>query len=91
MTSFKLFGAALMLSAAFATPVFAQVAGLPELPGDYAYAPWSDNFGASLRENELTPPSGVVMAVQPPRVVVAQLSRPTRPHRAHHISSTRAQ
>jgi len=38
MTSFKLIGAALMLSAAFATPVFAQsAAGLPELPGDYAF------------------------------------------------------
>ena len=34
MTSFKLFGAALILSTAFATPVFAQVAE----PGDYAFS-----------------------------------------------------
>jgi hypothetical protein len=90
MTSFKLFGAALILSTAFATPVFAQVAGLPELPGDYAYAPWNDDFGASLPENAVTPPSAFVMAVQPPPVVVAQLTRPTLPHSAHHVSSTRA-
>ena len=34
MTTFKLFGAALILSTAFATPVFAQVAE----PGDYAFS-----------------------------------------------------
>jgi hypothetical protein len=70
MTSFKLFGAALILSTAFATPVFAQAAaGLPELPGDYAFFYPYDDFGPS--------------AVQPPRVV-AQLRRPTRPHRVQH-------
>src|ERR1700741_4819476 len=69
MTSFKLFGAVLILSAAFATPVFAQAsAGLPQLPGDYAFFYPNDDFGPS--------------AVQPPRVVVAQARRPTRPHRA---------
>ena len=45
MTSLKLVGAALMLSTAFATPVFAQsAAGLPELPGDYAFFSPSDDF-----------------------------------------------
>jgi hypothetical protein len=77
MTSFKLFGAVLMLSTASATPVFAQTAGagLPELPGDYAFFLPYDNF------------SPAVQAVQPPRVVVAAVGRPTHPHRAHHISS----
>ena len=72
MTSFKLFGAALILSTAFATPVFAQTAGLPELPGNYAFFFPNDDFGPS--------------AVQPPPVVVAQVRQPTRLHRAHHIS-----
>ena len=72
MTNFKLFGAALILLTAFATPVFAQTAGLPELPGNYAFFYPNDDFGPS--------------AVQPPRVVVARMGRPTRPHRAHHIS-----
>ena len=72
MTSFKLFGAVLTLSTAFAAPVFAQTAGLPELPGNYAFFYPNDDFGPS--------------AVQPPRVVVARMGRPTRPHRAHHIS-----
>jgi len=72
MTSFKLFGAALILSTAFATPVFAQSAGLPELPGNYAFFFPDDNFG---------PPT-----VQPPRVAAAEVSaaqvrRPVRPHR----------
>jgi hypothetical protein len=76
MTRFKLFGAALILSTAFATPVFAQAAaGLPELPGDYAFFYPKDDFGPS--------------AVQPELVVVAQVRLATRPHRAHH-SSTRA-
>ena len=73
MTSVKLFGAALILSGAFATPVFAQSsAGLPELPGDYAFFYPNDDFGPT--------------SVQPSRVVVARMGRPTRPHRAHHIS-----
>jgi hypothetical protein len=77
MTSFKLFGAALILSAAFATPVCAQaILGLPELPGNYAFFYPVDDFEPS--------------AVQPPRVVVAQVRRPTRPHRSHHTSSTGA-
>ena len=71
MTSFKLFGAALILSTAFATPVFAQTAGLPELPGDYAFFLPYDNF------------SPAVQAVQPVRV---NTGVPTRPHRAHHIA-----
>ena len=73
MSSFKLFGAALILSTAFATPVFAQSAGpgLPEMPGDYAFFLPYDNF------------SPTVQAVQPVRV---NTGVPTRPHRAHHIS-----
>lgn len=71
MTSLKLVGAALMLSTAFATPVFAQTAGLPELPGDYAFFSPIDDF------------SPAVQAVQPARVVVPEVRRPTRPRRAH--------
>jgi hypothetical protein len=67
MTSFKLIGAALMLSAAFATPVSAQsLSSLPELPGDYAFFSPQDDFGPA------------VQPVQPVQPV-----RPTRPHRAH--------
>ena len=70
MTSLKLVGAALMLSTAFATPVFAQTAGLPELPGDYAFFSPIDDF------------SPAVQAVQPGWVVSAG---GLRLHRAHHI------
>ena len=77
MTSFKLFGAVLTLSTAFAAPVFAQTAGLPELPGDYAFFLPYDNF------------SPAVQAVQP-GPVVGGLRPSTRPHRVHHISSARA-
>ena len=80
MTSFKLFGAALLLSTAFATPVFAQSAGLPELPGDYAFQFSGTDNWAFLSPSE--GPSGA-MAAQPGRVVVAQVRRPVRPHRAH--------
>jgi hypothetical protein len=73
MTKFKLFGAALILSTAFAAPVFAQTAGLPELPGNYAFFFPNDDFGPS--------------AVQPSSVAVAQLRRPVRLHRAHHVSA----
>jgi hypothetical protein len=83
MTSLKLVGAALTLSAAFATPVFAQsAAGLPELPGDYAFfnlAPDGD-----LRIGRAFAP-GDAVTVQPAPVVVAHAMRPVRPHRAHHI------
>jgi hypothetical protein len=61
----------LMLSTAFATPVFAQSsAGLPELPGDYAFFSPIDDF------------SPAVHAVQPPRVVNAGGLRHL--NRAHH-------
>ena len=69
MTSLKLVGAALMLSTAFATPVFAQSAGLPELPGDYAFFSSNDDF------------SPAVQAVRPARVVVPEVRRPRRAHR----------
>ena len=63
MTSLKLVGAALMLSTAFATPVFAQsAAGLPELPGNYAFFSPIDDFSPAV-----TP-----QAVQPARVVVPE-------------------
>ena len=82
MTSLKLVGAALMLSTAFATPVFAQSsAGLPELPGDYAFFSPIDDFSPAVH---------AVQAVQPARVNAGGLRLSTRPHRAHHISSTRA-
>ena len=83
MSSFKLFGAALILSTAFATPVFAQSAGpgLPELPGDYAFFNWAAD--ADLRLGSAFAPAPTV---QPPPVLVAQAVRPVRPHRAHHIS-----
>ncbi|MGB9051296.1 MAG: hypothetical protein WCC54_03070 [Pseudolabrys sp.] len=72
MTSLKLVGAALMLSTAFATPVFAQsAAGLPELPGNYAFFSPNDDI------------SPAVQAVQPARVVVPEVRRPTRPRRAY--------
>jgi len=87
MTSFKLFGAALILSTAFATPVFAQI---PE-PGDYSF---SQEPGLSavyrpsgdLRIGSTGPTGG--MTVQPGRVGGWRL--PTRSRRARYISPTRA-
>jgi hypothetical protein len=73
MTSLKLVGAALMLSTVFATPVFAQTAGLPELPGDYSFFSPIDDFSPAVH---------AVQAVQPARVVNAG---GLRLHRAHHI------
>jgi len=88
MSSFKLIGAALMLSAAFATPVFAQsAAGLPELPGDYAFFNLAPN--GDLRIGSAFAPAETE-TVQPPPVLVAEVRRPVRPHRAHVTSSTRA-
>ena len=70
MTNFKLFGAALILSMAFATPSFAQV----NLPGDYSFFSPKDDFGPS------------VQAIQPSRVVnVGGLRVPARWHHIHHI------
>ena len=85
MASFKLFGAALIWSTAFATPVFAQI----PLPGDYSSEPvyasepglaafYHPNgnlrIGASGPANQMT-----VFA----RVVVPPEVRQTRPRRAH--------
>jgi hypothetical protein len=78
MTSFKLFGAALILSTAFATPVFAQV---PE-PGDYAFSQ-EPGLSAVYR-----PPAGAV-TVQPRRADVGGSRLPTRPRRPRYISPTR--
>ena len=70
-TSLKLVGAALMLSTAFATPVFAQSsAGLPELPGNYAFFSPIDDFSPAA-----------VQAVQAARVVVPEVRHPRRAHR----------
>ena len=70
MTSFKLFGAALILSTAFATPVFAQAAmSLPELPGNYAFFSAQDDFSPAVH------PAQRVQPVQP--------VRPTPLHRTH--------
>ena len=81
MTSFKLIGAALMLSAAFATPVSAQsLSSLPELPGDYAFFNLAP--GGDLRLGSAFAPAEAV-TVQPPPVVVAEVRRPVRSHRAH--------
>jgi hypothetical protein len=74
MTSIKLFGAALVLSTAFATPVFAQL-GIPELPGNYAFLyPEGD-----LRIGAEGP--GDAITVQPARVVGGLR---LHPHRVHH-------
>ena len=89
MTRFKLFGAALILSTAFATPVFAQI---PE-PGDYSF---SQEPGLSavyrpsgdLRIGSTGPTGG--MTVQPGRVDVGGWRPPTRPRRSRYISSTTA-
>jgi hypothetical protein len=80
MTTFKLFGAALIVSTSFATPAFAQV---PE-PGDYAYSQ-EPGLAAVYR-----PTTGAV-TVQPGRVDVGGLRPTTRPRRPRYISSTRAQ
>jgi len=88
MTSFKLIGAALMLSAAFATPVSAQsLSSLPELPGDYAFFNLAP--GGDLRLGSAFAPAEAV-TVQPPPVLVAEVRRPVRPHRAPHAASTGA-
>jgi hypothetical protein len=73
MTSCKLFGAILILSTAFATPVFAQMAGLPELPGAYAFFSPNDDFGPAVH------------TVQP--VGAGGVRLPPHPRRAHHIPS----
>ena len=71
MTSFKSLGAALNLSTAFATPVFAQTAGLPDMLGDYAFFYPKDDFGPA------------VQAVEPAPARVVGLRVPARSH--HHI------
>ena len=89
MTSFKLFGAALILSTAFATPVFAQI---PE-PGDYSFSqePGLSAFyrpSGDLRIGSTGPSGGMI--VQPGRVDVGGWRPPTRSRRARYISPTRA-
>jgi hypothetical protein len=88
MISFKLFGAALILSTAFAGPVFAQI----PVPGDYTFSqePGLSAFyrpSGDLRIGS-TGPTGA-MTVQPGRVDVNGLRLPTRPRRRY-ISPTRA-
>jgi hypothetical protein len=90
MTSFKLFGAALILSTAFATPVFARSAsGLPVAPYYNFY--WLDNWvfddWAFLSPHKGPEGPRAAMTVQPGRVLDAQVRRPVRPQRAR-ISTT---
>jgi len=86
MTSFKLFGAALILSTSFATPVFAQV---PE-PGDYAFFQEPGLSALYRPDGDIrvgsTGPTGA-MTVRSGRVGVGL---PTRPSRAHRVSPARA-
>jgi hypothetical protein len=84
MTGSKLFGAALITWAVFATPIFAQV----PLPGDYASEPsYSSEPGLAAfyhpNSNVRIGSSGPAnqMTVQPGQVNVGG-SRPTRPRRA---------
>jgi hypothetical protein len=79
MNSFKLFGAALMLSAAMATPVFAQAA-ISE-PGAYAfYHPNGDVLHAGSPS-----PAPDVMATIP-----FGGSRMVRHHMSHRVAARRA-
>jgi len=75
--TFKLFGAALILSTAFATPVFAQV----RLPGDYAFLYPDGDLGIRY---------GDAMSAQRAQVNVGGLKLATRSHRTHHYSPTSA-
>jgi hypothetical protein len=77
MASFKLFGAALIWSTAFATPVFAQI----PLPGDYSSEPSEPVYASEPGLAGFYHPNGNLR-------IGSRL--PTRPRRAHHISSTRA-
>jgi hypothetical protein len=82
MTSFKLFGAALLLSAFVAVPVSAQQA--IDEPGAYSfYHPNADvlNGGA--------PTPAAAMASRQPRDAMASTQMSVRPHRAAHITIKR--
>src|SRR5262249_2366398 len=75
MASFKLFGAALILSTSFATPVFAQV----PLPGDYSSEPvYSSEPGVLTFYH----PNGNLRPVQRGRVDARRSRPPARPRRA---------
>jgi hypothetical protein len=79
MKSFKLFGAALMLSAAMATPVFAQAA-ISE-PGAYAfYHPNGDVLHAGSPS-----PASDALAMIP-----FGGGKMVRHHMSHHVSAKRA-
>jgi len=78
MASFKLFGAALILSTAFATPVFAQI----PLPGDYSSEPvYASEPGLAAFYHPNGPAN--LMTVQRGRVDARGARLPTRPRRAH--------
>ena len=82
MTSFKLFGAAALVSMAFATQALAQAA-ISE-PGAFAfYHPNADVLNAGRTASA---PSDA-MAFYPPRGDVGGLRMTARPHRPHHASS----
>lgn len=81
MTSFKLFGAALALSAIVAVPVSAQQA--IQEPGAYSfYHPNADVLNAGV------PTAGAAFASQQPGDARAQVLS-VRPHRAGHITIKR--
>ena len=78
MTSLKLFGAAALVSVAFATQAFAQAA--VQEPGAFAfYHPDADVLGGRR------PPAEAMAALPAPGLRLS-----VRPHRAHHTSSRRA-
>ena len=84
MASFKLFGAALIWSTAFATPVFAQI----PLPGDYSSEPvYASEPGLAAfyhpNGNVRTGASGSANQIQRGRVDAGGSRLPTRPRRAH--------
>ena len=81
MASFKLFGAALILSTAFATPVFAQI----PLPGDYSSEPAyaSEPGMAAFYHPNGNLRAGAANQIQRGRVDAGGSRLPTRPRRAH--------
>jgi hypothetical protein len=79
MTRFKLFSAALMLSVAMATPVFAQEA--IQEPGNYAFF----HPNGDLLHAGSAPPASDAMAMMP-----AGSAKVVRHHMAHHVAIKRA-
>lgn len=82
MTTFRILGAAALLSAAFATQAFAQAA-ISE-PGAFAfYHPNADVLNAGRP----APWPADAMAAVPPREDITALRLSRRPHRAHRAAA----